>query len=90
MKEWLATHDGCQIRVTNSWYGPAHLYMLYIDEDWRDTNVDKFVSPRSPALSVRVTPAHHGPFLVEVYVKARVTVKVKICVDGKQIGGDVF
>ena len=90
MKEWFATHNGCQIRVANSWLGFAKLYKLYIDGDWRDTNVRKRVSSRSPALSVRVTPASCEPFLVDVYLKVRLTVKAKICVDRKQIGGDTF
>ena len=90
MKEWVATYNGCQIRVANSWFGIAKLYKLYIDDDLRDTNVGTLVSPHSPALSVRVTPANLQPFLVEVYVKSRATVKAKICVDGKQIGGDTF
>jgi hypothetical protein len=89
MKEWVATHNGCQIRVAKAWFGVAQQYRLYIDEDWRDTNVG-MVSSHSPALSVRVTPAKLQPFLVEVYVKARAAVKAKICVDGKQIGGDTF
>ena len=87
MKEWVATHNGCEIRVANSRFGFAK---LYIDGDWRDTNVGKWVSSRSPALSVRVTPVSSEPFLVDVYLKARLTVKAKICVDGKQIGGDTF
>jgi hypothetical protein len=41
-------------------------------------------------LSARVTTTNNEQFLVEVYIKALVTVKAKICVDGKQIGGDVF
>jgi hypothetical protein len=86
-KEWIALHNGCQIRVTNTWLGSAK---LYIDGDCRDTNSDMFVSPRSAALSARVAPANGEPFLVEVYVKALVTVRAKICVDGKQIGGDAF
>ncbi len=90
MKEWVATHNGCQIRVTNTWFGFAKLYKLYIDGDWQDTNVRKLVASHSPALSVRVTPASREPFLVDVYLKARLTVKVKICVDGKRIGGDTF
>jgi hypothetical protein len=49
-----------------------------------------FVSSRSPALRARVTSGNGTPFMVEVYVKALVTVKAKICVDGKQIGGGVF
>ena len=63
---------------------------LYVDGECRDTNNDMFVSSHSPALRARVTPANGQPFMVEVYVKALVTVKAKICVDGKQIGGDVF
>jgi hypothetical protein len=87
-KDWVSTHNGCQIRVTNSWFGSAK---LYIDGECRDTNSDMFVSSRAPALSARMTPATGDPFLVvEVYLKALVTVKVKICVDGKQISGDVF
>ena len=89
MKEWVATHNGCQIRVAKAWFGAAQLYKLYIDDDWRDTNFG-MVSSHSPTLSVHVTPANVQPFLVEVYVKARATVKAKICVDGKQIGGDTF
>lgn len=90
MKEWVATHNGCLIRVANSRFGFSKLYKLYIDDDWRDTNVSKLVSSNSPALSVRVTPASREPFLVDVYLKARLTVKAKICVNGKQIGGDTF
>jgi hypothetical protein len=86
-KEWIAMHNGCQIRVTNTWFGSGK---LYIGGDSRDTSNNMFVSSRSPALSARVTPATGDPFLVEAYVKALVTVKSKICVDGKQIGGDVF
>jgi hypothetical protein len=86
-KEWIANHNGCQIRVANGWLGAAK---LYIDGDCRDTNNDMFVSSRSAALRARVTPATGQPFMVEVYVKALVTVKAKICVDGKQVGGDVF
>lgn len=86
-KEWIANYNGCQIRVTNSWFGAAK---LYTDGDCRDTNSDMFVPSHSPALRARVTPANGQPFMVEVYVKAVVTVKARICVDGKQIGGDVF
>jgi hypothetical protein len=85
MKEWRATHRDCQIRGTNTWHGGARLYL----DDWRDAN-NTFVSYQSPALSVRVTPAKSEPFLVEVYVKMRLTVKARICVDGKQVGGDTF
>ena len=28
--------------------------------------------------------------LVEVFVRAILTVEIKICVDGKQVGGEVF
>ena len=81
MKEWIANHNGCQIRVTNSWFGAAN---LYIDGDCRDTSNDKLVSSHLPALRARVTPANGQSFMVEVYVKGFVTVKTKnLC--GRQI-----
>ncbi len=86
-KEWVATHAGSHIRVTNTWMGGTK---LYIDGDCRDTNKDIFTSSKSPTLSARVSIANSEPFLVEVYMKAVITVKAKICVNGKQIGGDVF
>ncbi len=47
MKEWFATHNGCEIRVANSWFGFSKLYKLYIDGDLRDTNVRKLVASHS-------------------------------------------
>lgn len=86
-KEWIATHDAHQIRVTNTWLGGTK---LYINGQCRDTSNAIFASPGSPTLSARVEPVNGETFLVEVYFKALVTVKAKICIDGKQIGGDVF
>lgn len=87
-KEWVAKHNGSEIRVTNTWTGGTK---LYIDGDCRDTNNDMLAfSRKTPMLSARVTTANSEPFLVEVYIKALLTVKAKICVNGKQIGGDVF
>jgi len=86
-KEWVATHSGCRIRVTNSWTGGAK---LYVDGDCRDTNNNLFASSSSTTLSARVVPASGESFLVEVFMKALATVKAKICVNGTQVGGDVF
>jgi hypothetical protein len=86
-KEWIAMHNGCKIRVTNAWTGGAK---LYVDGDCRDESQSLFASSSSPTLSARVTLASGESFLVEVYTKALVTVKAKICVNGTQVGGDVF
>jgi hypothetical protein len=86
-KEWIAIHNGCTIQVTNTWTGGAK---LYIDGDCRDTSNDMFAKSDSPTLTARVVPTSGEPYLVEVYMKSITTVKAKICVNGGQIGGDVF
>ena len=85
--EWVAHYNGHKIRVTNALLGGAK---LYIDGDCRDTNTQLFVSPSRPVLSARVEPKGGDPFVVEVFVKAVLTIKAKICVNGNQIAGDVF
>ena len=86
-KEWIAEFQDHSIRVTNSWSGGAK---LYIDGECRDTNSKMFASPSTPALSARLEQGKSDSPLVEIFVKAVVTVKARICVDGKQIAGDVI
>ena len=86
-REWMAVYNGCKIRVTNEWTGGAK---LYVDGNCRDTKYDLLASPSSPTLSARVIPASGESFLVEVFMQALTTVKAKICVNGAQVGGDVF
>ena len=88
LKEWVARHEGHSIRVTNTWFGGAK---LYIDGECRDANTDLFaLSAARPRLSARLEPGKPGSGLVEVHFKALLTVQARICVDGKQVGGDVI
>lgn len=85
-KEIVADFKGHQIRVVNTWLGGAK---LYIDGDRRDTCNDFIAKSNTPSLSASIE--HDGKKeLIEVYVKAIVTVKIKICANGQQIGGEAF
>ena len=86
-KEWIAEVQGHSIRVSNSWTGGAK---LYIDGECRDTSNRMFTGSNSPALSARLEQAKPNSPLIEVFVKAMLTVKAKICVDGRQIAGDIL
>lgn len=86
-KEWVAEFQGHQIRVTNAWVGGAK---LYIDGDCRDSNHERIVRANTPVLSAHIEHGKTDSPLVEVFIKAILTVKAKICVNGKQIAGDVF
>ena len=66
-REWLATHSGHQIRVTNAWLGGAK---LYIDGDCRDTCNNLVASPGQPALSASITEADGTRHTVEVFMKS--------------------
>ena len=85
-KEVVADFKDHQIRVVNTWLGGAK---LYIDGDCRDTCNDFFAKSGTPSLSASIE--HNGEkVLIEVYIKAIVTVKIKICANGTQIGGEPF
>lgn len=86
-KEWIADYNGHQIRVTNAWFGGAK---LYVDGDCRDTSNELVASPSRPTLSALISEADGSRATVEVFIESRWTVKAKICVNGKQIAGDVF
>lgn len=88
-KEWIAEYNGHRIRVQNTWFSGAR---LYVDGECRDTNQQIFgVSGAIPRLSARLVDSDGQTRVIEIFVKAPFfTVKAKICVDGRQIGGDVF
>ena len=86
-KDWIAEAQGHSIRVSNTWIGGAK---LYIDGECRDTNHTMVGSPSGAALSARLEPGKAESPLVEVFIKAVFAVREKICIDGRQIGGDVF
>ena len=88
-KEWIAEYNGHRIRVQNTWFSGAR---LYIDGECRDTNQQFFaLSGAIPRLSACLVDSEGQKHVIEVFAKAPLfTVKAKICVDGRQIGGDGF
>ena len=86
-KEWTANHAGYEIRVRNSWNRGMKLYVDGVCQAAADR---LFALSRSkPVLSHEVV-AGASSFLIEVFSYALFTVKAKIVVDGRQIGGDRF
>ena len=88
-KEWLCKYKDHTIRVVNTWFGGAK---LYIGGDCKDICKDFFaVSGKAPLLSGSL-PDTGGdkPDIVEVYMVSFLTTRTKICVNGEQVGGDVF
>jgi len=88
-KEWTAEFDKHQIRVVNTLFFGAS---LFIDGVCRDTNTQLFaISGSIPRMSARVIGDAGTTFDVIVFIKAPLLrVYAKICVNGQQIGGDVF
>lgn len=87
-KEWLAVYENHEIRVVNTWFSGAK---LYIDGDCCDTNTGLVAtSTARPVLSGSIQLSDGQRHRVEVYVTSLLTTKAKICVNGRQIGGDIF
>lgn len=86
-KEWTCQHEGHAIRVVNSWFSGAK---LYVDGDCRDTNRDLFsVDASRPLLSCSLPGEGGARSVVEVYLVAVLTTRAMICVDGRCIAGDL-
>lgn len=85
-KEVIAEYKGNQIRVVNTWFGGAK---LYINGDCKDTCSDSIANSKTPSLSASIGQGEEKE-IIEVFIKAILTVKIKICADGKQIGGESF
>lgn len=87
-KEWIATWDGIEIKVRNSWNDGLK---LFVDGEQVAENGSMFALDKTrPFVAVTVARADGKTFLVEVFAYALLSVSVKIVVDGKQIAGDVF
>jgi hypothetical protein len=84
MKEWSFEFENHQIRVTNSWFRGAK---LYIDGVLRATNRSLIANPGQPAFTAPLADGK-GP-IVEVFFEAVMTVKAKIVIDGKKVSGDL-
>lgn len=95
VKELKADYLGHHIAVRNSWEAGLSLkaltsdMKLYIDGEIADTNLEFFgISSKSALLRGAITDQGH-PHLVEVYGRWRWRTKLKICVDGTKIAGDL-
>ena len=86
-KEWTATHAGHAIRVHNSWNRGLK---LYVDDVCQSATSRLFAVSRSRPVLRHQFVAEHSSFLIEVFCVAWLSVKVKIVVDGRRIGGENF
>ena len=86
--EWIALFEGHEITVRNSWNGGIRLCV----DGKQVAASDKFIAMNKerPALSAWVARDKGESFLVEVFAYALFSVRVKIVVDGKQIGGEIL
>ncbi len=89
-QEWSAEYEGREIRVTNETYGKG-VARLYIDGELRDETdegASKFVPRGEILLSTELDDTGDT---VEIRFRATMfSVKAKILVNKKQIGGDSF
>jgi len=87
-KEWIAIWEGHEIKVRNSWNDGLK---LFVDGEQVAENRQTFALDKTrPLLGATVPRADGKAFLIEVFAYALLSVSVKIVVDGKQIGGEIF
>lgn len=85
--EWTCEHQGHVIRVVNTWFSGAK---LYVDGERRDTHHGLFSNNTTrPLLSCAIVEPGGGRSVVEVYLVAFVRTRAMICVDGTRVGGDL-
>lgn len=88
VKDWHAEYHGHDILVRNSWNQGLK---VFVDGKQVAENKQIFaVDAGTPFISVTVTPKGEPGFDIDIVVRAFVHTRVKILVDGKQIGGDQF
>ena len=83
----LAKYGQSEIRVENTWFNGA---TLFVDGDRVARANDYFIFNKYKPLISENVKLDGAERLVEVFMLARTTVKIKINVDGRQIGGEVF
>lgn len=80
-------HEGLNIRVENTWFAGAKLFINNILED---TNKQLFsVSGAKPILT-SMKELNGKKYDIAVYCVAWLFVKLKVCVNGVRVGGDIF
>ena len=83
----VAKLGDCEILVVNTWF--SGLTLLVNGEEIRKYDNLAAVSKDKPIISEHVE-INGSKRLIEVFVYAVFTVKIKICVDGAHISGDDF
>jgi hypothetical protein len=84
-KEWIAHHNGHEIRVVNTWTGGTR---LYVDGECRDHNGGWYAPDWTWWLSTRLVRDDPKSDLVEVFVRALLHVKAEIRLNGKHLAGE--
>ena len=87
VKTFTAQFEGHEILVVNTWFNGI---ALYIDGEEKDKN-DGMISVKGTEPLLKASMEVNGKEkLIEVYVRAILFVRVKICADGEFIGGNNF
>ena len=82
-KTIIAEFEGHTIKVSNNWFTGSK---LYVDDELLDSSNEFFaLDPNKVIMSVS-----RGADRIEVFAYAIFTTKMKICVNGKMIGGEEF
>ena len=86
-KTCVIQYEGHDIEVVNTWF---HGYMLNIDGEEKAKKKDLFAVKKDIPFMSASLEINGQEKIIEVYIKAIVFVRIKICVDGQFIGGDNF
>jgi hypothetical protein len=87
-KEWVASYEGHEIKVSNTWLGGSK---LFIDGNCVDTADDLSAISKAPTLNGSIEKPDNTSIRIAVYMKSTAfKIKAKICADGQKIGGDSF
>ncbi|NRA65699.1 MAG: hypothetical protein HRU19_14515 [Pseudobacteriovorax sp.] len=85
---WEISSNGVDIRVVNSWWNGAK---LYIDNDLKDFDRSLFAFASKPLLTSSYANENEEKGVVKVYLKSNMlTVGIKITVDSKAILEDRY
>jgi len=87
LKTVVARVEDIEIRVENTWSGGAR---LFVNQEIVSSNNDSFALSRSKPFMTARALINGTEKLIEVFIYAIFTVKIKICVDGNQVAGDDF
>ncbi|MBT5875381.1 MAG: hypothetical protein HOH43_18315 [Candidatus Latescibacteria bacterium] len=84
--ECVALFKGHNIRAFSTWTNEAE---LYIDDICEDTSKQRIFTVKKRILAASLSHENRI-YSVEVYAKALLSVRLQICIDGRQIAGEVL